>query len=49
MRGLWRRLPGPAPARAAVLALAALAALALLVVVFEWLGGFLDSGGALAP
>lgn len=49
MRELWRRLPGPAPLRAALVGVAAVAALALLVVVFEWLGGFLDSGGALAP
>lgn len=48
MRKLWARLPGPTPLRVVIAFVLVVAALALLRVIFEWLGGFLDSGGAVS-
>lgn len=48
MRRLWDRLPGPTPVKlieALVLVAVALVGLGFL---FEWAGGLLDSGGAIA-
>jgi hypothetical protein len=48
MRGWYRRLPGPAPLRVAIVVLVVAAALALLLAGYEWLGrAFLDSGGTI--
>lgn len=48
MRRLWRALPGPTPVRLLVAVVLVVIALGALVVLFEWAGGFLDSGGAIA-
>ncbi|HJR93145.1 MAG TPA: hypothetical protein VJ938_11940 [Acidimicrobiia bacterium] len=47
MRRIWASLPGPVVVKAveAVLLLAVL--LVALFFLFEWAGGFLDSGGAI--
>jgi hypothetical protein len=48
MRRWYRRLPGPAALRVAILVVAAAAVAALLLLGYEWLGrAFLDSGGTI--
>lgn len=47
MKSLLDRLPGPAPVRVLLFAVIVVAALAALLVVFEYLGRFLDQGGTL--
>lgn len=49
MRAVWRwlwGLPLAAPLRFLLLLVGLLGVLAVLVVVFEWAGNLLDSGGA---
>ncbi|MFP3916086.1 MAG: hypothetical protein ACLFWM_14495 [Actinomycetota bacterium] len=47
MRRLWSALPGPAVVKALELAVLVVVALVALFFLFEWAGGFLDSGGAI--
>lgn len=47
MRKLWSSLPGPAPAKAALAIVGGIVALVLLLLLFEWAGSLLDSGGAI--
>ncbi|CAN5771299.1 hypothetical protein BH23ACT5_BH23ACT5_02790 [soil metagenome] len=47
MKRIWAALPGPTPLRVVLAGLLAIAALAAMVVLFEWAGDFLDSGGAI--
>lgn len=47
MRRLIERLPGPAPVRYLLAVVLAVIALAVLLVVFEYLGRFLDDGGVI--
>lgn len=48
MRRLWDRLPGPTALKVLEAAVLLLALFVLLGFVFEWAGGLLDSGGAIA-
>lgn len=45
IRRLYEALPGPPPAKIAIMIVLALVALTLLVILFEWAGQFLDTGG----
>lgn len=47
MKRVWDRLPGPTPVKVAEAVLLVIVALVLLVILFEWAGRFLDSGGAI--
>ncbi len=47
MRRIWEALPGPTPVKAFVATVGVIVALVVLVVLFEWAGDFLDSGGAI--
>lgn len=47
MRNIWQRLPGPTPLKVLEAVVLVAVALVLLVLVFEWAGRFLDSGGAI--
>lgn len=47
MKKVWDRLPGPTPVKVAEAVLLVIVALVLLVILFEWAGRFLDSGGAI--
>lgn len=47
MRRLWKALPGTLPLRMLQAVVLAAIALVLLVLLFEWAGQFLDSGGAI--
>ncbi len=47
MKNLLNRLPGPTPVRALLFAVIVIVVLVALLVVFEYLGRFLDQGGTL--
>lgn len=47
MRRFLDRLPGPTPVRYLIALVLVAVALVLLVVVFEYLGRFLDDGGVI--
>lgn len=47
MKKVWDRLPGPTPVKVVEAVLLVVVALVLLVILFEWAGRFLDSGGAI--
>lgn len=47
MKRVWDRLPGPTPVKVVEAVLLVVVALVLLVILFEWAGRFLDSGGAI--
>jgi hypothetical protein len=47
MKRMWQALPGPTPLRAFLTILLVVGVLAVLVLLFEWAGDFLDSGGAI--
>ncbi len=46
MGSIWGRLPGPFVAKLAVMVIVIVLVLLGLVVLFEWAGDLLDSGGA---
>lgn len=45
IRRFYQRLPGPTPVRVLQMILVIALALTLLIVLFEWAGQFLDTGG----
>lgn len=47
MRRIWGALPGPTPLKLLVSLVLLFVALVVLFFLFEWAGGFLDSGGAI--
>lgn len=47
IRRLYAALPGPPAAKGLVLVLLVAVVLTLLVILFEWAGQFLDTGGTI--
>lgn len=45
IKRLYAALPGPAVAKVAILIVLVVLTLTLLVILFEWAGQFLDTGG----
>lgn len=45
IRRFYQRLPGPAPAKVLQMVVLVVVALTLLILLFEWAGQFLDTGG----
>jgi hypothetical protein len=48
VRRIWAALPGPTPVKLVEALALIVAALIVLFFLFEWAGGLLDSGGAIA-
>jgi hypothetical protein len=49
MRRLFGLLPGPLPARVAIIIVLVAVILVALFFLFEWAGDLLDSGGVVGP